>query len=132
MDLNALFTSKAEYALSRMKGCHYEHRVAQLHQQEAVLPIRNIGFSTGDILTHLQAIANEFAAFYRSLYIPKTMEDSVSLSEFLTDIHLPSINDDGRSLLEGEISKGETAQTISRLSYQKSLGEDEFPPEFYK
>ncbi|KAJ1129813.1 hypothetical protein NDU88_008178 [Pleurodeles waltl] len=46
MELNSLYTSQVEYALQRLKGCHYEHGekagrllAAQLCQREAVLAI---------------------------------------------------------------------------------------------
>ena len=70
MGLNTLYTSKAEFALQRIKGQQNEQGkkagrllAAQLQQQEAALPIPAIHSETGEILTHPQDIVNQFASF---------------------------------------------------------------------
>ncbi|KAJ1112810.1 hypothetical protein NDU88_001071 [Pleurodeles waltl] len=79
-----------------------------------------------------QDIINEFAAFYRMLYMLEVAADCTDLEAFYDSIHRPRLNDFSRALLDGEISKTEIAQGISGLPCQKAPGEDGFPAEFYK
>ncbi|XP_078524928.1 uncharacterized protein LOC144798014 [Lissotriton helveticus] len=139
MSLNTLFTSKAKYALQKMKGRHYEQGekagrllAAQLRQREAAMAIPAIKSSGGDILTRPQYIVEEFASFYRSLYSPSTHVDTLAMSTFLDAVHLPQLSDDGRALLEGAITKEEISSAITALPYHKAPGDDGFPPEFFK
>lgn len=137
MALNGLFTSKAEYALYRMKGRHYEQGekagrllAAQLRQREAAMAIPALRSSGGDVLTHPQDIVNEFASYYKHLYTPSDQIDQHKITSFLAGLELPRLSDD-RQLLDRGISKEEISQAIAKLPYYKAPGEDGFPAEFY-
>ncbi|KAJ1114239.1 hypothetical protein NDU88_002478 [Pleurodeles waltl] len=71
--------------------------VAQLQQQELALSIPAIKPATGTVLTCLQAIVNEFANFYHSLYSLEMKDDPVRLAAFLDGISIPCRNSDGRT-----------------------------------
>ncbi|KAJ1210152.1 hypothetical protein NDU88_005520 [Pleurodeles waltl] len=139
MELNSLYTSRAEYALQQMKGRHYEHGekegrllVAQLHQREAALAISGLRNHDDTFITHPQAIAAEFVRFYQALYTPDTTEDTDRLDAFLERANIPCLSAEGSALLEGDISKEELQQAIANLPYHKVPGEDGFTSEFYK
>ncbi|KAJ1217018.1 hypothetical protein NDU88_004615 [Pleurodeles waltl] len=107
MALNELYTSQAEYALQRLQGRHYKQGeiagrllAAQLRQRTAALAILAIRAQTGAVLTHHQAIANKFASFYQHLYTPEAISSPAQIEAFLADLDLPSLSDDGRSLLD--------------------------------
>ncbi|KAJ1105199.1 hypothetical protein NDU88_002607 [Pleurodeles waltl] len=75
MDLNALYTSKAEYVLQRLNGRHYEHGekaghllAEQLRKREAALAIPAIQSLASVILTRPQDTVGEFSDFYWTLY----------------------------------------------------------------
>ena len=86
---------------------------------------------TGGTLTHPQDIVHEFAS-YKTLYAPETPANPDQIEAFLSGIRLPSLADEGRKLLEGEITTLEITQAISKLPYHKAPGEDSFPSEYYK
>ncbi|KAJ1198385.1 hypothetical protein NDU88_002226 [Pleurodeles waltl] len=113
IDLNALFISKAEYALQWFKGHHYEQGekachllVTQLRQQEAALAIPAIWAVGSTIAPHSQDTVFKLANFYWALYTSEE-EDPTRLATFLDGAHIPSLDEDSRNLLEGEISKVE-------------------------
>lgn len=139
MALNSLFTSKAEYALQKVKGRHYEQGekagrllAAQLRQREVAMAIPAIKTSEGTMLTRPQDIVNEFASYYQSLYTPDAQIDHKKMLSFLSQVNLPSLSDEDRALLDGDITNEEISQAVAKLPYHKAPGEDCFPAEFYR
>ncbi|KAJ1106315.1 hypothetical protein NDU88_003716 [Pleurodeles waltl] len=134
---NDLYTTQAEYALQRLRHRHYEQGekagrllVAQLRQRDAASAIPAITSPSGAVLTRPQDIVNEFATYYQLLYTPETPTNQAQTEAFLTAAKLPCLSEAGRALLEGDISKEEIIQVITKFPYHKSPGEDGFPVEF--
>ena len=107
MGLTTLFTSKAEYALQRLKGRHYEQGekagrllAPQLRQQEAVLAIPALQSTTGEILTCPQDIVDEFASFYETLYMLEAQANPIHIDGFLARVQLSSFTEEGRKLIK--------------------------------
>ncbi|KAJ1207807.1 hypothetical protein NDU88_003197 [Pleurodeles waltl] len=139
MTLNKLFTSPAEYTLQRLQGLHYEQGEkagrlleAQLCQKAATLAIPAIKAQTGETLTHPQEIVCEFVTSYLCLYAPESQTSPAQIEAFLNNVTLPSLSDEGRELLGGDITSQEILQVVSSLPYHKSSGEDGIPAELYK
>ncbi|KAJ1127167.1 hypothetical protein NDU88_005570 [Pleurodeles waltl] len=139
MELNALFTSQAEYTLQRLKGHHYEHGekagqllATELRQREAALAISALHGNNAMFIAHPQAIADEFGCFYQTLYTLETVEDQDKLTTLFEKANIPSLSEAGRALLEGDISKEEIEQAIAKLPYHKAPGEGGFSAEFHK
>ncbi|KAJ1213426.1 hypothetical protein NDU88_001063 [Pleurodeles waltl] len=129
MELNSLYTSRAEYALQRMKGRRYEHGekagrllAVQFRQREAALAISAIRNHDNTFITHPQAIADEFGHYYHALYTPETIENTDSLDVFLGRANIPCLSAKRRALPEGDISKEEIQQAIANLPDHKALG----------
>ncbi|KAJ1143978.1 hypothetical protein NDU88_010280 [Pleurodeles waltl] len=83
---------------------------AQWRQQEASLAIPAIRAPYSTILAHPQEIAGAFERFYQTLYNPETAENHDCLTTFFTEARIPSLTEEGRGLLEGEINKEEIKQ----------------------
>ena len=88
-----------------------------MKQQEAALAIPAIQSVTGQILTRPQDIVDEFSSFYEVLYSPEAPATLDHINDFLTRVQLPCLTEDGRALLEGDISALEISQDIAKLPH---------------
>lgn len=86
---------------------------------------------TGSIITDDVKIEEAFVQFLTNLYTEEMTIAENSMDEFLSEIALPSLQQNEKEQINRPISMEEITQTISSLKKGKAAGPDSIPSEIY-
>lgn len=136
--LHDIYNRKAEYALFRLKINFYEGGekngrllARQLRQQDNSNNIPMIKKDNG-VVTSSKEINQVFKCFYENLYTSSCAPNPEEITTFFSGIHLPSISNEQKDMLDTPITEEEIRAAISSMKTGKSPGMDGFPVEYYK
>ena len=126
----ALFCTRQKYfEQGERAGKVLAHRVKQIQSQNVIPSIFD---KDNNLLTNKRDINTTFREFYQ-LYTSQGGTDKNKLESFFSSIEIPTLTQDGRALLEGDISVvDEVKKAIRSLRKEKAPGNDGFSVDFYQ
>lgn len=80
--------------------------------------------------TNKRDINEVFKIFYQELYTSQVHVEEQKRTNLFSCVKIPTLTEEQRNLIEGEISLAEVKQAIHSLQLGKAPGNDGFPSDF--
>ena len=126
----ALFCTRQKYfEQGERAGKVLAHRVKQIQSQNVIPSIFD---KDNNLLTNKRDINTTFREFYQELYTSQGGTDKNKLERFFSSTEIPTLTQDGRAHLEGDISVDEVKKAIRNLRIGKAPGNGGFSVDFYQ
>ena len=82
-------------------------------------------------ITDSKAILSELKSFYSNLYEPKCTKTKADCLHYISNVNVPKLSEEDRTICEGKRSKKECYDALLSLGNNKSPGNDGLSKEFY-
>ena len=87
---------------------------------------------SGNVITDQNKILQEAKTYYENLYSKRDTVSNINLKNEIPYTDVPTLSDEIKDNLEGEIAYAELTASIKRMENEKSSGSDGFNSEFFK
>jgi hypothetical protein len=87
---------------------------------------------SGNVVTDQNQILQETKTYYENLYSKRDTVSNINLKNEITYTGVPTLSDEIKDNLEGEITYAELTASIKRMKNEKSPGSNGFTSAFFK
>jgi hypothetical protein len=88
--------------------------------------------ASGNVVTDQNQIFQEAKIYYENLYSKRDTVSNINLKNEIPYTAIPTLSDEIKNNLEGEIAYAELTASIKRMKNEKSPGSNGFTSEFFK
>ena len=92
---------------------------------------RRLVLEDGQVITNQSDISNLQRDFYKQIYESRLNHNNLEDNMFFKCKNIPTLNDEGKHLCEGDISRGEYFNALNKMPKNKSPGNDGLSSEWY-